>query len=397
MIERFSSVVQGLWHCARISRWHLNWSMLASFVLFLCVLSHEGVAQDRGRALGREVLRIDAGGAYDLAWSPDQKSLVGIVDRSLVSWDLPSGSVRWKIPFVRQLGGGGRIAFLDGGTRILVHYTKAQPFNDKSNHGYALSIIDSQTGRIVQDVPFDLPNPPRANRAAGFAVSEDNRTVVLTLGLLGPVVFADTGRWQETWRSPQEEAINFIAFDEGRDRLILAGKSSNGRVQTWRLSTKSKIADFKTYKTGLSRMVFDRPTGTIFTGGDGKLNPKQPPIPGRPETFAGVEDDPETLVRAWDPATGTLLRTYVGPGRNVSGLALSPNGKYLVAAKSRSIYPQKDAYVLAWETASGKLVVASSYGQGFLDAVAFSPGGERIAISSDAGIRVFQLTPTLFP
>jgi hypothetical protein len=29
--------------------------------------------------------------------------------------------------------------------------------------------------------------------------------------------------------------------------------------------------------------------------------------------------------------------------------------------------------------------------------VAFSPNGERIAISSDAGIRIFQLTPALFP
>lgn len=390
MTERLAGVMQSLWHLKR--------SALALIVLFLGVLSHEGAAQDRGRALGREVLRIDAGaGAYDLAWSPDQSFLVGIVGQWVMSWNLSNGSIRWKLPFVRQLGGGGRIAFLDGGTRILVHYTKAQTINDKSNHGYALSIIESQTGRIIQDVPFDLPNSPRANRAASFAVSEDNRTIVLALGLLGPVVIADTGQWQEAWRSPQREAIDFIAFDEGRDRLILAGKTANGRVQTWRLSTKSKIADFTTYKTGLSRMVFDRQTGTIFTGGDGKLYPKQPPIPGRPESFEGVEDDPDTLVRAWDPATGTLLRTYVGPGRSVSGLALSPNGKYLVAAKNRSIYPQKDAYVLAWDTVSGRLVVVSSYGQGFLDAVAFSPSGERIAISSDASIKILQLNPTLFP
>lgn len=385
------------WPCGGICRSHLL-AALVSICLLLVCLAQEGAAQDRGRALGREMLRIDTGGgAYDLAWSPDQKSLIGVVNRSLVSWDLSSGSVRWKLPFVRLLGGGGQIAFLDGGARIVVHYTKAQPFDDKSNHAYALSIVDAQSGRIIRDVPFDPPPQTGANRASSFAVSEDGRTIVVALGILGQVVIADTGRWQEIWRSPRKEAVASIALDQGRDRLILAGRSGGGRVQTWRLSSKSKISEFTTYKAGLSRMVFDRQTGAIFTGGDGKLQPVQPPIPGRPETFAGVEDDPETLVRAWDPATGTLLRTYVGPGRTVSGLALSPNGKYLVAAKSRSIYPQKDAYVLAWETASGRLVVASSYGQGFLDAVAFSPNGERIAVSSDAGIRIFQLIPALFP
>ncbi len=405
MTGRLVSPMQGAAAFSRASRWSFRRSTLA--LVFLSLLGacvSEGSTQGRGPTFGKEVLHIATGaGAYDLAWSPDQKSLVGVLERSLVAWNLSDGSVRWKIPFVRQLGGGGRIGFLDGGARIVVHYSKAQTILDKSNHGYALTIVDAQSGRVIQDVQFTQGNPSApdrpvpANRAGAFDISEDGHTIALALNILGPVVIADTGSWREILRSPSSEAVAFMAFDERRDRLILARKSGNGRIQTWRLSSKSKIADFTTYKTGLSRMAVDRSTGVVFTGGDGDLYPVRPPTPGQPATFEGTEDDPNTLVRAWDPANGNLLRTYLGPGRKVRGLSLSPNGKYIVAAKSRSLHEQADAYVLAWEVASGRLLAATSYGQGFPDAVAFSPGGERIAISSDQGLKVLLLDPQLFP
>ena len=321
-----------------------------------------------------------------------------------MSWNLSDGSVRWRLPFVRQLGNrGGPIGFLDGGARIVVHYSKAQTVLDRSNHGYALTVVDALSGGIIQDVQFGQGNPSApdrpvpANRAGAFDISEDGRTIALALNILGPVVIADTGSWREIWRSPSREAVAFVALDQHRDRLILARTSGNGRIQTWRLSSKSKIVDFTTYKTGLSRMAFDRWTGTVFTGGDGNLQPVRPPIPGQPATFEGIEDDPNALVRVWDPANGSHLRTYLGPGGKVTGLSLSPNGKYVVAAKSRSLHPRTDAYVLAWETANGRPVATSSYGQGFPDAVAFSPNGELIAISSDEGVKILRLNPTLFP
>lgn len=189
-------------------------------------------------------------------------------------------------------------------------------------------------------------------------------------------------------------ANTYLAWDERRSRLALGGPK---RVQTWSLPSGSKIAEFTPYKTGLRRLILDKQSGVIFTGGDGALYPDRPPIPGRPETFAGIEDDPDTLVRAWDPTTGRLVRTYLGPGRNVNGLALSPSGKYLVATKSRDLELKKDSYVLAWDVASGRLITASSYGQGFPAAVAFNRSGEKLALATDGGIQIIQLDPELFP
>lgn len=374
---------------------------LLSVALLFGAFCNECGAQDRGRALGAEVLRIESGADRLLAWSPDEKYLISVSDRWLMSWDLSIGTARWKIPYNPYLS-DNPISFLDGGARILIHYTRAQTVDDKSNHRYALSIVDAQSGRIVQDLQFDQPNPASANRTDTFDLSDDKRTLAMVLGRGGPVVAYDIATWSEVWRLPRVPGVAMMALDDRRNRLVLA-QIGQGMIQTWQRSPASKLAEFSTYKTGLSRLVLDKTTGSIFTGGDGALRPDRPPIPGRAATFAGIEDDPDTLVRAWEPATGQLIRAYVGPGRNVKGLAVHPDGRYVIAVKSRALPTRsdgkdaRDAYVLAWETATGRLVAASSYGQGFPNTVAFSPNGQRIALSADGRIQIIQLDPKLFP
>lgn len=359
--------------------------------LFLVPLSTEGLAQDRGRALGEEVRRIHAGtGVRSLAWSPDRRHLVAVADRWLMSLDPSTGATRWRVPHIPYLA-DNPITFLEGGTRILVHYTKPQTVDDTSNHRYALTIIDAQSGRIIQDIQFDQPGPRSANLAVAFDLSENGRTVAFASGGGGTVIGADTTAWSETWRIQSNRPVSFLVFDDRRDRLIVAN-TNQGMVQTWHPSSQTRRADFATYKTGLRKLLLDRRTGQIFTGGDGSLHP----YPGQPDTFRGVEDDPETLVRAWDPVSGSLIRNYVGPGRNVDGLALSPDGRYLVAAKSRVMHTRADAYVLAWDAAGGQLLAASNYGQGFPGALAFSPDGQQLAISADASIQIVTLNRQLF-
>lgn len=372
-----------------------SWVLSLIVAAFVGIFSQNSLAQDRGRALGRESVRIEAGSnARSLAWSPDQRSLVGVTDRWLMLWDASTGALRWKIPYVPYLA-DNPIAFLDGGARIVVHYTKPQTVDDQSNHRNALSIIDTQSGKVIEDIQFDQSNPAIANRANTFDLSADKRTLAVVLGRGGPVIGYDTGTWSEIWRLPKVPTIFAMALDDRRDRLVLA-QTTQGILQTWRRSPASKLIEFATYKADLSRLILDKNTGAAITGGDGALRSTRPPIPGHPETFVGIEDDPDTLVRAWDPATGRLLHTYSGPGRNVSGLAVSPSGKYIVAAKARSLYPQRDAYVLAWDFAGAKSIAVSSYGQGFPGAVAFSPDGQRLAISADAHIQILQLDTKLF-
>jgi hypothetical protein len=146
---------------------------------------------------------------------------VAVADRWLISWDLVSGATRWKVPYIPYLA-DNPIAFLEGGTRILVHYTKPQTVDDRSNHRYALTVIDAESGRIIQDVQFDQPDARFPNLAWAFDVSENGRTVALAPGRGGTVVGYHTGTWVETWRIPRSQTVNFLAFDDRRDRLILA-------------------------------------------------------------------------------------------------------------------------------------------------------------------------------
>jgi WD40 repeat protein len=142
-------------------------------------------------------------------------------------------------------------------------------------------------------------------------------------------------------------------------------------------------------------MALNRLAAEIITGGDGALEPNQPPVPGRPETFAGVEDDPQTLVRAWDPSSGTLKRVYIGLGRKVNSLAMTPDGRLLAAAKARDIDERKDAYVVIWNAATGQMMAASNYGQGFADSLAFSPDRRQLAVGTGPEIQVIALSTTL--
>jgi WD40 repeat protein len=363
--------------------------------LFLVPLSTESLAQDRSRALGEETRRIHVGTAVrTLVWSPDQRHLVAVADRWLISWDPSSGATQWRVPYIPYLA-DNPITFLEGGTRILVHYTRPQTVDDRSNHRYALTVIAAESGRTIQDVQFEQLDSRSPNRALAFDLSENGRTVALVPGLGGTVIGCDTATWAETWRVARKQTVSSLAFDDRRDRLILSN-INKGMVQTWRLSSKTVLAEFATYKTGLSQLLLDRQTGRIVTGGDGALYPHGPPIPSQPDTFRGVEDDPETLVRSWDPANGNLFRTYVGPGRKVDGLALSPDGRYLVAAKSRALHTRGDAYVLAWDATSGQLLAASNYGQGLPAALTFSPDGRRLALSADGSIQILNLNRQLF-
>jgi WD40 repeat protein len=359
--------------------------------LFLVPLSTESSAQGRSRALGEEVRRIHAGtDVRNLAWSPDRRQLVAVADRWLMSWDPSSGATRWKVSYIPYLA-DNRITFLEGGARILVQYTKPQTVDDGSNHRYALTVIDAQSGRIIQDVQFDQPGPRSANRASALDVSEDGRTAAFASGGGGTVIGCDTTTWSETWRIQSNRPVTSLVLDDRRDRLIVANVNQ-GMVQTWLPSSRTRRADFATYKTGLRKLLLDRRTGHIFTGGDGALYP----TPGQPDPYRGIEDDPETLVRAWDPINGSLIRNYVGPGRNVDGLALSPDGRYLAVAKSRVLHTRADAYVLAWDAASGQLLAASNYGQGFPGALTFSPDGQQLAISADGSIQILNLNRQLF-
>jgi WD40 repeat protein/serine/threonine protein kinase len=81
---------------------------------------------------------------------------------------------------------------------------------------------------------------------------------------------------------------------------------------------------------------------------------------------------PAGHVKAWEADTGTELLPFVGHGLGISGLAFSPDGKYLAAASW-------DHSARVWEVATRR-AVATYYGHdAALSSIAFSPDGKHVA------------------
>lgn len=352
-------------------------------------------AQDRGKAFGRVVTTIPIKRTVEyIVWSPDQERIAVVAGGSVLMCGVSTGSIQWDRPYIHL--GDDRAIFLDHGRSLLVHYTAAQKTSDNSNWNSILTVLDVRNGRVVREISSGDDLGVRAKRAASFDLSSDGTSLVVVPGNSSTVLRYNLADWSVVSRLRVDFPGPLIAFDDRRDRIILGGQGTEGAIETWQLSTQRRIARFPVYKTGLRRMILDRVSGHIITGGDGVLVPFQPPIPGRPETFTGVEDDPTTLVRAWNPSTGELKQTFSGPGRKVNALSLSTNGTYLAAAKARDKDAPKDAYVVAWTVATGRMIATSSYGQGFPEALAFSPDGRRLAVYADGELQIIELAQVLF-
>ena len=134
----------------------------------------------------------------------------------------------------------------------------------------------------------------------------------------------------------------------------------------------------------------DPTTGTIVAGGTGAVMTRRV-APGETSgSFSTLIDDPSSIVSAWNPLTGDRVTTYVGPGLGVSGLAVSPDGKIVVATKGKG--PGKGSYLLAWDAISGKLVGEVDYDRTTAYGVAFSEDGHKLAVAVGNEVRVISVS-----
>lgn len=380
---------------------------LAEISLCLGVRGSEAQAQDMGRNLGQELVRVPIGGdSQSIVWSPDQGHVVVVVEsglserRRIMSIDVARRSIDWSID--GQTTRGGKVAFLPGGSLLVTR--SLAPINAEGlNWNLALSVLDAASGQIVQQVPVDLPRGRLSHRARDFALSEDG-TSIAVLTTLPWVLGLDTRTWKSLWKigplrdqAGREISGKKVVLDSRRNRLSVATTElRGGDVQSWSLSGGGQLSSFQPYHSALSQMTEDFASGVLVTGGDGILHPYNT---GDLSSFAGIEDDPEALVQAWDPSNGRRIATFLGPGRAVNGLTVSPGGQYVVASKSRDISPApraKSAHVLAWERTTAKLVMESNFAQSFPRGVAFSPDGRHLALEANQQLLIFKLSPTVF-
>ncbi len=381
--------------------------LLLGLCLFAFCRSPPAAAEGFDPRLGRVVLTLRVGGTIgNVTWSPDQQRLLISSSslfnkgRKLMSFDLARRKVEWET--LCEYSCEQRIEYTHDGRFILMRPLSAIS-TDGRNSRQVLSVLDPVTGRLLTTILNESSDRNSTPTHADFAQAEDGKTLAVIIGFTGIARIYEVGTWQVvrqvgpmTGEQGQAKAPSQLVYDSRRDLLTFGMRAQQGLLQSWNVEANAPLARFTTYKTGVKRMVLDGSSGNIITGGDGALYPETP-LPGQPLRLIGVQDDPQTLVRAWDPISGRRIRDYVGPGNAVESLSFAPNNRYVAAAKSQAPPMGIDAHVLVWEAATGRLISSSNFGQQFVDLVSFSRDSRQLAVAASGVVRVIELDPRVFP
>ena len=259
-----------------------------------------------------------------------------------------------------------------------------------------VSVIGVADGRIHSTLGYRTPTDGQA-KAMDIAASRDGRRLFVIPGAEGTVLVYDTASWAMTkWDSMPilhevgaGTAAANLALDEDRGTLWL---SHSGRIRKLDLAGGGQQLEFQSFELDARTIAVNPATGELVAGGTTETEDARYPLNDYRAPFRHYEDDPPTLVRAYDPQSGKLARTYLGPGGTVLGLSINRSGSLIAAIKSRAS-PAARGVLLLWEARSGKLISAKEVGTDSIGDVAFSPDGTRLAYALGSVVHIVDLAP----
>jgi WD40 repeat protein len=214
------------------------------------------------------------------------------------------------------------------------------------------------------------------------------------------------GSLTSTFKDPNSNGINGIAFDSSSNRYAMA--DANGNIYLWNgasgtitatLSNGSRDNDRVAISPDGSMVAVGSNGGTtyLWNVGGGKANSTSTNSfhdPGGKNVY-GVAFSPDgnTLAAGdtngstylWKVSTGQLTSTLKDPGsKGLYDIAFSPNGTYLAVSDQSST--TTDGVVYVWSVSTGKLVYSleSFYNSEFAD-IAFTPNGKYLAAGDTIG------------
>ena len=163
-------------------------------------------------------------------------------------------------------------------------------------------------------------------------------------------------------------AVNSVAFSP--DGNVLASGSADHSIKLWDITNGRELMTLRGHSSTVNSVAFS-PDGHMLASGSGSLGAD------------GVND--ANVIKLWDVASGTELRTLMGHAKWITAVAFSPDGKLLASASD-------DRTVKLWDLANGRQVRAFG---GFFDrvsTVAFSPDGHTLAVGAhDGAVKLWDL------
>lgn len=311
--------------------------------------SEDGSVKVWDATTGEELLSLPRlSGMYDLAFLSNGRLITAGQDGVTRVWDAISGQELLTLAGHKSTVVG--VAGSPDGTRIAT-----------SGYDETLRVWDANPGHEVltiaahQDVVWDVRYSPDGERLASVSVDgtaklwdADSGRLLLTLskgdmptdgftglafsqngreiavgGLDGTITLWDsqTGDHLHTFTG-HENMVLGLAFSSNGTRLASVSLDSTAKV--WDLTTGTAVATFTGHQAPvwLTNIGFSADGKRVFTGGD---------------------DD---FVRMWDGETGQELAAFSGDGKDIYGVALSPNGDLLAMSN-------QDGDIILWDLNSG--------------------------------------------
>jgi WD40 repeat protein len=302
--------------------------------------------------------------AYQLAFSPDGRTLAVSLPGPVRLWDVSSGQVLRDL----EVSGVTRLEVSPGGRALLV-----STFNN------SVFLYDLADG--TRTAGPELPGV-RLGEFVFAAFSDSGRTLAVYTDQQLALVPLDEDSLRpsapgRSWPVPAGEVNSLSVSANGR--VLAGGRAVPGaKKRPWRGFVDLFGADWKP----LPPLAWEEPADIVRVA----LSPD-----GLLLAWAPAKDEEAWLV-LWEIDSGRVSHDLGRPGE-VRELAFSPDGRVLAAALG-------DGRASVWEVATGALWAQYECGLSQTDGLAFSPDGRTLAVGgAGRGARVilWDVAPTQLP